>query len=68
MLYDTDFARKCQAVFFLAKVSELRKATEKCLQAWDVRGRSSGWDALAVQEQEEHRAFWERWGNVQTRE
>ena len=38
----------------------LLEGIEKCLQEWDVRGRSSGWDALAVQEQEESRAFWER--------
>lgn len=47
-------------------MSRWRSEIETRLQEWDARGRGFGWDALAVQKQEEIRAFWERWGNVQT--
>lgn len=43
----------------------LLEGIEKCLQEWDARDRSFGWDALGTQKQEESRAFLERWRDVQ---
>ena len=43
----------------------LLEGIEKCLQASDVRDRCAGWDALATEQQEKSRAFWERWRDDQ---
>lgn len=48
------------------KAPWLLEGIEKCLQAWDARDRSSGWDALATEQQEEDRAFLEKLRNGQT--